>query len=91
MMLSAAAFFPGRKKIFAARARSINAHARIHVERLRKSAVRRTPKTVPIPPVPNEPARPPPLLDCIRTTIMSKTLRRISIVTIRPNMKMVYE
>lgn len=64
----------------------MNIAARIVVERLRKSAVLRTPNTVPIEPPPNDPARPPPLLDCMRTTMMSKMLTSISTDTSIPNM-----
>ena len=40
---------------------------------LKKSAVLLVPKTVPnCPAPPNEPASPPPLLDCSKTTITSK-------------------
>lgn len=65
---------------------SINTVANIVVARPRKSAVRRTPKTVPIDAPPNDPANPPPLLDCIRTTIIRNTLIKISKVTKIPNM-----
>lgn len=48
---------------------------------VKKSEVRRTPKTVPRLLVPSVPASPPPLLACIKTTIISKTLIRISTTT----------
>jgi hypothetical protein len=54
--------------------------ARTVVVFVRKSDVRRTPKTVPMFAPPKEPARPPPLLDCISTAIISNTLTRISTI-----------
>jgi len=60
--------------------------ASVHVDLLRKSAVRRTPNTVPIEAPPNDPARPPPLLDCINTATISKILINNSSVTRIPNM-----
>ncbi len=59
--------------------------AKIVVALPRKSAVRRTPNTVPAWLPPNDPANPPPLLDCINTTIMSKILTIITIATKIPN------
>jgi len=53
--------------------------ARIVVVLVRKSDVRRTPNTVPRLLVPSVPARPPPLLACIRTTIVRKMLIKTSI------------
>src|SRR5258706_10472467 len=58
----------------------------VHVDLLRKSAVRLTPNTVPMEAPPNEPANPPPLLDCIKTTIISNMLITNSTVTSTPNM-----
>ena len=52
--------------------------ARIVVDLLRKSAVLRTPNIVPMDAPPNEPANPPPLLACIKTTTMSRMLTMIS-------------
>ena len=60
--------------------------ARIVVILPKKSAVRRTPKTVPICAPPNVPANPPPLLDCIKTTTISKILTITSTDTRIPNM-----
>ena len=73
MMLSALLPALGRKKMFAIKQMPMNTDARIVVVWLRKSAVRRTPKTVPIVLPPNEPASPPPLLDCIKTTAIRST------------------
>ncbi len=61
------------------KARAMNVVASIVVARVRKSAVRRTPNTVPKFPPPKEPARPPPLLFCIRITIIRRILTMISI------------
>ena len=85
MMLSRPPEDPGRKKIFVTRQSPRNIVARIVVARLKKSAVLRTPKTVPIDPPPNDPASPPPLLDCMRTTTINSMLTRTSSVTIIPN------
>ena len=75
----------GRKKMFATRHNPMNKDARIVVVLPKKSAVRRTPKTVPTVPPPNEPASPPPLLDCISTTIISRIDTNISIKTRKLN------
>lgn len=61
------------------RLKPINILAKIVVALLRKSAVRRTPNIVPIDAPPNVPANPPPLLACIKTTMISRILMRISI------------
>jgi hypothetical protein len=53
--------------------------ARMVVVLVKKSDVRRTPKTVPMLLVPSVPARPPPLLACIKITMIKNTLIRISI------------
>jgi hypothetical protein len=45
---------------------------------MRKSAVLRTPKTMPTFPPPKVPARPPPLLDCISITTIRRRQMRIS-------------
>jgi hypothetical protein len=76
----------GKKKIFAIRQRAMKIDARIVVVLLRKSAVRRTPKTVPTVLPPKEPASPPPLLDCIRTTIIRSIEMTISSETMKLNM-----
>jgi len=60
--------------------RPTNIDARIVVDLLKKSAVRRTPNTVPTPLPPKEPANPPPLLDCMRITTINITLINISSV-----------
>lgn len=61
-------------------ARTMNRVARIVVVLLKKSDVLRTPNTVPMLPPPKDPASPPPLLACMRTTIVSRTLTTISII-----------
>ena len=63
------------------KASAMNVVANIVVARVRKSAVRRTPNTVPKFPPPKVPARPPPLLFCIKITIINKMLTMISIAT----------
>jgi len=60
-------------------ARTMKSVARIVVVLVKKSDVRRTPKTVPRLLVPSVPARPPPLLDCIRMAIINRMLITISI------------
>jgi hypothetical protein len=73
-----AAFARGRKYRLMIKLRAMNIPARICVARIRKSAVRRTPKTMPTDPPPNVPANPPPLLDCIKTTRIKRMLTRTS-------------
>jgi hypothetical protein len=72
----------GRKKTLITRLMTMNAPARICVPRMRKSAVRRTPNTIPTFPPPKVPANPPPLLDCIRiTTIKSRHTRTSRVIS----------
>jgi hypothetical protein len=59
-------------------ARTMKMAARMVVVFVRKSDVLRTPNTVPRLLVPSTPAKPPPLLACINTTIIRRTLIRIS-------------
>ena len=80
MMLSSVAS-DGRKNTFSAMQTIVKTTARIHVERERKSAALRTPNIVPTPPAPpNAPESPLPLLDCMRTTIVRRTLIRIRMI-----------
>src|SRR5271169_962716 len=71
--------FPGRKKILMIKQSTTNNAERYIVAELKKSEVRRTPNIVPIELPPSVPANPPPLLDCIRTTIISRMETIISI------------
>jgi hypothetical protein len=86
MMLSVDWLRDGRRKLITKLSRR-NIPARILVNLLRKSAVRRTPKTVPICAPPKVPARPPPLLDCINTTIIRSKLTINSTAIRNPNIK----
>lgn len=86
IMLSASAPVPESAKRLMIRQRTIKTVARIVVDLERKSAVRRTPKTVPTLPPPKDPASPPPLLDCIKMTTMSRKETRSSINSRNVNM-----
>jgi hypothetical protein len=66
-------------------ARTMKIVARIVVVFVKKSDVLRTPNTVPRLLVPSTPAKPPPLLACMSTAIMSRMLTSTSIA-----MKIVY-
>lgn len=79
MMLSCVLSPLGRTTRLMNNARIMNNVARTVVVFVRKSEVRRTPNTVPRLLVPSVPASPPPLLACIKTTIINKILISISI------------
>jgi hypothetical protein len=77
----------GRKKMLMISAMRPNEIARTWVALVRKSAVRRTPKTIPTDPPPNVPARPPPLLACISTTRIRRIARTSSTIIKRVNIQ----
>ena len=78
MTLSCARSPFGRTMRLMNNARTMKSVASTVVVLLRKSEVRRTPNTVPIFEEPKVPARPPPLLACIKIETTRNTLTRIS-------------
>ena len=85
MMLSPFEPLPPRKKIFVIRQSTMNTAARIEVDFVKKSDVRRTPNIVPTVLPPREPESPEPLLDCSKTTPIRKIETIISIRTKKVN------
>jgi hypothetical protein len=79
MMLSCERSPRGKTTRLMNNASTMNTVARIVVVLVRKSEVLRTPNTVPRLLVPKVPASPPPLLACMRTTIINNMLTIISI------------
>ncbi len=78
MTLCSVAVERGRAVKLMTSAKSIKMVARTVVVFVRKSDVRRTPNVIPSALPPSDPAKPPPLLACISTTIISKMLTKIS-------------
>ena len=83
----------GRKKRFTTIARITNAPASHQVDLLKKSAVLLVPKTEPTFAPPNVPAKPEPLLACIKIIIINNTeiITEIPIKTLYINTFLLYK